>query len=281
MIPEGPPAPTLCVSIVVYESDLLRLADTLEALCRSLAVARERGVLGPVSVVVHDNASGIGYTSRLRRLVRVYARRFAPDAQLRLSQGTDNEGYGAGHNRALRDCPGDLLLILNPDVELAGAALAAALEALRSAPEAVAVGPRCENGEGVREYLCKRYPAVLDLLLRGFAPGVLRRRFRRRLAYYEYRDLEGPGPVTLLSGACVLMRRAVFDRIGGFDPGYFMYFEDFDLSLRAAAHGRLLYQPSMRIVHHGGGAARKGWRHIRWFAVSAGRFYARHGWRWA
>lgn len=277
----SPAAPTLVVSIVVYHSDLLQLAATLDSLAAALALSRERAELAAARVVLHDNASGTAYAARLRRLYRVYARRLAPLAQLQLSQALRNEGFGGGHNRALRGRGGDLLLILNPDVELAPQALGAALAALRAEPRAVAVGPRCEGGDGRREYLCKRYPTVLDLFLRGFAPSPLRRRFRQRLARYEYRDLEGGGPVLLLSGACLLLRRDVFDRIGGFDRRYFMYFEDFDLSLRAAAHGRLLYQPAMCIVHHGGGAARKGWRHLRWFALSARRFYARHGWRWA
>jgi len=276
-----PEAPTLVVSIVVYRSDLLRLSATLESLGAALVRARERGVLGATRVVLHDNASGMDYLPRLRRLHRIYARRLAPEAGLALSLAPRNEGFGSGHNRALQDCGGDLVLILNPDVELDPEALGAACAALRSDPGAVAVGPRCERDDGRREYLCKRYPTVLDLALRGFAPAPLRRCFHRRLARYEYRDLDRSGPVLLLSGACLLLRRAVFDRIGGFDARFFMYFEDFYLSLRAAAHGPLLYQPAMRVVHHGGGAARKGWRHLRWFILSARRFFARHGWRWA
>jgi GT2 family glycosyltransferase len=101
-------------------------------------------------------------------------------------------------------------------------------------------------------------------------------------ARYEYRELgdEEASPVQLLSGACMLIDRRALAAVGGFDTRFFMYFEDYDLSLRLGAHGTLLYVPSMRIVHHGGGAARKGARHIRWFGVSAWRFYRRHGWRW-
>jgi GT2 family glycosyltransferase len=281
IIPEASPAPTLCVSIVVYESDLLRLAATLDSLCRGIAAAAQAGALGAVRIVLHDNASSPSYGLRLRRLYRVYARRLSDIAELSLSQALRNEGYGRGHNRALAGAAEDLLLVLNPDVEVAPSALIAGLTALRDFTEAVAVGPRCERDDGRREYLCKRYPAVLDLLLRGFAPALIRRPFRRRLDHYEYRDLDATGTVTLLSGACLLLRREVFERVGGFDPGFFMYFEDFDLSLRAGRHGSLLYLPAMRVVHHGGGAARKGWRHLRWFALSARRFYSRHGWRWA
>jgi GT2 family glycosyltransferase len=72
----------------------------------------------------------------------------------------------------------------------------------------------------------------------------------------------------------------VLKRLGGFDPRYFLYFEDFDLSLRTPQHARIAYVPSVRIVHHGGGAARKGLRHVRLFLTSAIRFFDQHGWTW-
>jgi GT2 family glycosyltransferase len=68
--------------------------------------------------------------------------------------------------------------------------------------------------------------------------------------------------------------------VGGFDERYFLYFEDFDLSLRLGEHGRLVFEPAMRIVHHGGYAARKGLRHVRYFLRSGIRFFNDHGWRW-
>jgi GT2 family glycosyltransferase len=65
--------------------------------------------------------------------------------------------------------------------------------------------------------------------------------------------------------------------VGGFDPGFFLYFEDFDLTLRLSKVTTVAYCPRVRIVHHGGRAAAKGLRHIAWFVRSARRFFARHG----
>jgi GT2 family glycosyltransferase len=59
-----------------------------------------------------------------------------------------------------------------------------------------------------------------------------------------------------------------------------LYFEDYDLSLRTHAVARIAYVPSVRIVHHGGGASRKGVKHIGMFAQSAFKFYRRFGWKW-
>jgi GT2 family glycosyltransferase len=70
----------------------------------------------------------------------------------------------------------------------------------------------------------------------------------------------------------------VLDAVEGFDPRYFLYFEDFDLSLRLSKVAPIAYVPAVRIVHHGGHAAAKGFAHIRWFATSARRFFSMHGW---
>jgi hypothetical protein len=68
--------------------------------------------------------------------------------------------------------------------------------------------------------------------------------------------------------------------VSGFSDQFFMYFEDFDLSLRLHPVGRLVYLPTMHIVHHGGYSARKGLRHISMFVQSGWKFFRRHGWCW-
>lgn len=280
MITEGSVAPTLGVSVVTYHSDLARLGATLRCLARALDAALATSALGDYFVVVLDNASGADYRAQLAVVLRDVGPAFTRAPQLQL--GLENLGYGIGNNRALAGRESDLVLVLNPDIELANDALQVALGTLADEPQLVAVAPACRRPDGEREYLCKRYPSVLDLLLRGCGIPWLTRRFDARLARYEYRDRdpERAGDVILLSGACMLMRRAAFDAVGGFSPAFFMYFEDYDLSLRLARLGGLRYEPGMRVEHHGGGAARKGWHHIRWFVSSALRFFHGHGWRW-
>lgn len=77
----------------------------------------------------------------------------------------------------------------------------------------------------------------------------------------------------------MLARRQNLVEVGGFSPKYFMYFEDFDLSLRLGRTGRIVYHPGIRIVHEGGRAAKKGWRHIWMFAKSGFTFFNEHGWK--
>jgi hypothetical protein len=95
-------------------------------------------------------------------------------------------------------------------------------------------------------------------------------------------DPAGAAPVLdppVMSGCCMLVRRKAIDATGGFDPKFFLYFEDFDWSVRLSKVTKTVYLPAFRVVHHGGGAAHKGWKHIGWFVSSAFRFYNKHGWR--
>ncbi len=124
---------------------------------------------------------------------------------------------------------------------------------------------------------------MLALALRAFGPAPLRAVFARQLAVYEMHDVElaeTPVEVPLASGCCMLLHAAAWRQAGGFDRRYFLYFEDFDLSLRLARLGRVYCLPQMTIRHFGGGSAAKGWRHRCWFLRSAMRFFNSHGWRW-
>jgi GT2 family glycosyltransferase len=149
----------------------------------------------------------------------------------------------------------------------------------------VLVAPRVEGADGVYQYLCKRPPGLLTLGLRGFAPAWLRAPFAGLLARYEMRDVLGPqvtepvAGIPLASGCFMLMRTAAVRAVGGFGDAYFLYFEDFDLSLRLGTQGQLVYLPAMRIIHLGGQAGRKGSHHRKLFLRSALTFFRRNGWR--
>jgi GT2 family glycosyltransferase len=78
----------------------------------------------------------------------------------------------------------------------------------------------------------------------------------------------------------MFVRRKAIDATGGFDPRFFLYFEDFDWSVRLNRVVRTAYVPSVQVIHHGGGAARKGLRHIGYFLRSGARFFNKHGWKW-
>lgn len=252
----------------------------MESLLHAMNTARQAGVLGRAAIdLVHNAEPDPAFTALVDDL-REKAQSL--DIRFTLLEGHGNVGYGRGHNLAIQHSDSDVHLILNPDVTLAPSCLLQGLQFLQDNPAVAALSPAVEDGDGHKQYVCKRYPSVFDFLLRGFAPAALRQMFHRRLAWYEMQDLPEDSPsinIPIISGCFMLLRTDVLHKVGGFDEAYFLYFEDFDLSLRVHAHGLLAYVPAMHIVHLGGGSAHKGWRHIAMFARSGLRFFRTHGWR--
>ncbi len=280
MTPAAASKTFLTVSVVLFQSDLALLSATLASLVRAVQAAVEQDELQGAELLLVDNTGREDYAEAVRAAL----------ASLPTGGGLSghyiaterNLGFGGGHNLALGRAQGNAFLVLNPDVELRPDSLARGMARLRQDADSVILSPLVQNEEGAREYLCKRYPSVLVLFLRAFAPARLQALFAARLAHYEARDLCGdcPAAVPLASGCFMLMRTADLRHLEGFDEEYFLYFEDFDLSLRAAHLGQVLYFPGMVIVHHGGYAASKGLRHIRLFLAAGLRFFRRHGWQW-
>ena len=203
--------------------------------------------------------------------------------ELRLLHGHGNVGYGAAHNLIINNLDTGFHLMLNPDVVLDKLFLSEGVNYLIDHDDVALAVPMASHENGDRQFLCKRYPSVLTLFVRGFLPRNSHRLFTKRLARYEMHDLHAEqinDAIPIASGCCMLTRSSALTAINGFDARYFLYFEDFDLSLRIRQQGRIAYLPTMKIVHGGGYAARKGYSHVSMFVHSAIRFFATHGWRW-
>ncbi|MEK6423146.1 MAG: glycosyltransferase family 2 protein [Burkholderia gladioli] len=266
----------LSVSVVVYRPDPLQLERTLTSL--GAACARLRAVVpaAAIELCLVDNG-GLGECAAMLGALE------ADGVETRLLAGHGNVGYGRGHNLAIESASSRFHLVLNPDIDLDADALAIALDFFAAHPDVGLISPRIGDADGNRQYLCRRFPTVLDLFVRGFLPRSLRGLFERRLARYEMRDQINDRDVVwepaIVSGCFMLFRTGVLRQLGGFDPRYFLYFEDYDLSLRTHDVARVAYVPAARVLHFGGGAGRKGWAHIRMFCRSAFQFFNRFGWR--
>lgn len=272
--------PSLSVSIVAYRSDPDILLGAVSSLLVAVERARAASVLGSVQLDLIHNALPDEQFSALIESIRDRASNHAVGFQL--YEGHGNIGYGRGHNLSIHKSSSDYHLILNPDVTLSPDCLTQGLQYLLSTSSVVAISPAVRDGDGNKQYACKRFPSVLNFLLRGFAPAVVRRRFATRLAQYELQELSEDAVTTaipIISGCFMLFRTSALQSVSGFDERYFLYFEDFDLSLRVQAEGTLAYVPTMHITHLGGHSARKGLRHIGMFVRSGIRFYNTHGWR--
>jgi hypothetical protein len=275
---------SLQISIVTHRPELKLLERCLRKLALAIAAGQEAGVMRTVHLALIDNSEDRAVADGVIKLGKT---RFGDTGvHVTYLHGHANIGYGAAHNLVLHGTGSDYHLVLNPDVELAPDALANGVRWLDEHADVGALAPLARDGAGRRVHLCKRYPAIFDLFLRGFAPTLLRRMWKRRLDRYEMRDILDHDPprdvigIPALSGAFMLVRRDAIDRTGGFDPKFFLYFEDFDWSVRLNLITKTAFVPSVQIGHHGGHAARKGMRHIRWFVKSGFRFYRLHGWKW-
>jgi len=260
----------LSVSLVVCNSSLFELVATISTLRESLSVLPTVDA----EIIIVDNMPNSDE-------MKTWAAKNGV-VSIILIAGQGNIGYGSAHNLVLDRIDSNYHLILNPDVELAPNALVNALSFLDEHSECGLLAPASTDAGGQRQYLCKRSPSLFDLFLRGFAPSFVKRLFSKRLDSYEMKDVieelvywDPP----IVSGCFMLFRTSVLKQLGGFDPRFFLYFEDFDLSLRASGITRIAYVPSVKIVHHGGNTARKGIKHIFFFLESAVKFFNKHGWK--
>lgn len=259
----------ITISIVTYLPDQSSLTATLKSLKNATDMLHGTAI----STWIIDNSPTGQQCSWLRSMAAYFS--------AELIDGHGNIGFGRGHNLVL-DKIGDYHLILNPDVELDEDSLASALAFMDSNIDCGLLVPHSRWPDGSQQYLCKRLPTVFDLFLRGFTPPSVQTLFKERLHHYEMRDVIGTNTYwnpPMVSGCCMLFRSSVLKQLTGFDPEYFLYYEDSDISLRTSEISKIVYFPGMKIVHHGGHAARKGGRHIAMFIRSAARFFNSYGWR--
>ncbi len=271
---------SLSISIVVYRTPAAHIEATLQSLHRALEQAQHRGALATATLFLIDNESTARHSAYSSLLQPPLASAHTYATQLVAGHG--NIGYGAAHNLALVRSNADYHLVLNPDVTLDAECLAHALDYLQSHPQTGLLSPVAYAPDGAPLYLAKRYPSLLILALRGFAPRWLQMWLQKKMARYEMRDIpfdQTVSDLSIVSGAFMLMRRNVWERTGGFDPAFFLYFEDFDLSYRISRFSTITRLNSCRMVHAGGYAARKGLSHIGMFVRAAWRFFNKHGWR--
>ncbi|WP_250452119.1 glycosyltransferase family 2 protein [Caballeronia sp. ATUFL_M2_KS44] len=271
----NPPEP-ISVSLVVYRPHRAMLERTLHTLDTALDrfLKSHQATSAPLYLINNGTDERIDW-SQLTNEARL---------QTNVIEGQGNVGYGRGHNLAIQRTTSRYHLILNPDIELESDALVEAIAFMDAHPEVGLLSPFILEDDGSQQFLCRRYPTVFDLFIRGFLPRSLRKPFKARLARYEMRDVIDDRNIVweppIVSGCFMLFRTEVLKKLNGFDPRYFLYFEDYDLSLRAHDVARVAYVPSVRVLHHGGDAAGKGWTHIKLFIASAYKFFNRFGWKW-
>lgn len=145
-----------------------------------------------------------------------------------------------------------VVMLLNPDTVVLDDALEKMLAYLEGHPDIGALGPQLLNSDGSVQSSRRRFPTLAtgffeSTWLDSLAPGVLRR-------YYAL-DLpdDATAEVDWLNGACIMVPRATYERVGGMDEAYYMYSEELDWCRRIVEAGwRVVYYPEARVIHHYG-----------------------------
>jgi GT2 family glycosyltransferase len=214
-------------------------------------VARALASSVPVELTLVDNGSRDG-------LPQALARAYEHDGRVRVIYNHANLGFGPAANAGARQAQGAALLVLNPDCLLEHDTLARMLDVLRAHPDAGVVGAVTCDADGTPDPASRRRD---PLLRRSLNEMIGRAKRETANASCEGVDVPGPIPETVLevenlSGALMLLPRAAFECLHGFDEGYFLHCEDLDLCRRARDAGyRVLLAGDVRVRHAKGGSS--------------------------
>lgn len=180
-----------------------------------------------------------------------------PDVRV-LNSG-ENRGFAYANNLGVRNSAGRNILFLNPDTIIVGDAIGTMLRELDARPDAGIAGCRLLNTDLTVQTSCiQRFPSIFN---QTFGVEWLRLRLPK-LSFWGIRPLfepsAEPAEVEVISGACLMIKRDVFEGVGGFSEEYFMYAEDADLCFKVRKAGfKALYVGRAAVIHHGGGSSRR------------------------
>ena len=246
-MPDSPPM--LSVILVNY--------NTREMTLRCLSALFDDLRDLPAEVWVVDNASTDGSCAAIRE-------RFPT---VKLIENATNAGFGRANNQAMRLAAGRFFMLLNTDAFLKPGASQAMLEYLNAHPKVGVVGPRLLNADASLQPSCYRFPSPARAIFENSWLSTLLPNHRligdyRRWAHDAERDVDW------IVGACMLLRREVFERTGGFDEAFFMYSEEADWQRRIRDAGwTVSFTPRAQATHLGGasGANEKARIHRHFF----------------
>jgi hypothetical protein len=220
-----------------------------------------------LEVIVVDNASTDGSAAMVRQ-------RFA---RATVVESNENVGFARASNLGWRRAKSALVMFLNSDTSLPANALARLVEIMEARPDIGALGPLLRNTDESIQISFGRMMS-LSAELRQKLVNAGYREGRGPLRGYVERRHAAQRDVDWVSGACLLTRRDLLERIGGFDEEFFLYSEDVDLCARLRAEGcRVVFTPDVEITHHRGRSASKD-RHRAFIESHRSRlhFYRKH-----
>jgi len=171
--------------------------------------------------------------------------------KVRVISNGENQGYGSACNAGAREASAPYVWFLNPDVRFVQGSARQMLDWLESHPSISLAGPRILNSDGSRQYSCRSFPDWRVAF--AHRSSFLTRVFPANPLTSSYLRSNLNGAVTAVdwaSGCSLLVRKATFEAVGGFDEGYFLFFEDVDLAYRMKQMGaQCVSYPGITFTH--------------------------------
>lgn len=194
-----------------------------------------------IETIIVDNASNDGTAQMIKNDFQ-----FAT-----LIENLENKGFAKASNQGAKKAQGKYLLFLNPDTELTNDSLAGVISFMEEQPFVGAVGPKLINPDGSFQPSCRRFPTVFSMsmiltkLHRLFPNSLpLRRYFMTAFKHETLREVDQ------LMGSALCVRKEAFEKLGGFDEKFFIWFEEVDLCKRLKNAGYIIFfAPWARVIH--------------------------------
>lgn len=227
----------ISVLIVTYNTG----ATVLD--CLQSVYASQLDVDSELEVIVFDNGSQDDTPALVAK--------HYPD--VKLIQVDANYGFGGGNNRAFARASGDVIALVNPDLQLAPDTLQTLATYVVQHDNVGIVGPRTLDSTGNISQTARADYTVASIAIRYSGLGAVFPRWQHGHAYDSVRTATHPTPVAWVQGSCMVMRREVYALLDGFDEDFFLYVEDADLCARASESGlQVIYHPQAEATHIGG-----------------------------
>lgn len=222
-----------------------------------------------LEIIVVDNASSDGSVAMVR----------AEFPHVHLFANDKNRGFTAANNQALAKSQGRYLLLLNPDTEVEDIALPTMVAYMDQHPGVGALGPQLRYPDGRLQSSRRRFPSLATALVEStvvqeWSPD---NRILRRYYMADTPD-DATQEVDWVVGACLLVRREVYEQVGGLDEEFFMYSEELEWCRRIKNAGwSIVYLPTVTVIHHEGKSSEQvvPARHIH-FQTNKVRYFRKH-----
>lgn len=173
--------------------------------------------------------------------------------EVKFFQNSRNEGFGAATNIGLKNASGKYILLVNPDIIFFDDAIGSLFTFMENLDEAGAAGPVFIRPAGNTEYYYSFFPSFYSRLIQQSGFYFKTKKMKKRIYKFfdENINKKKPFRVDWILGACLIFRKEIYDKIGGFDESYFLFEEEVDYQKRMNKLGYYSYMlPETKVIHN-------------------------------